>query len=88
MARLIDRLRAAGVRVWLWDLTSDVGVPVFGCGLMHDPREAGWRAVGFYQGFGCHVDPGVAMLRATPSRSSVTRASAICASAVRMLVAV
>lgn len=64
VARLIDRLRAAGVRVWLWDLTSDVGVPVFGCGLMHDPREAGWRAVGFYQGFGCHVDPGVAMLRA------------------------
>ncbi|HVV85005.1 MAG TPA: YcaO-like family protein [Kofleriaceae bacterium] len=64
VARLVERLRAGGVRVWLWDLTSDVGVPVFGCGLMHDPREAGWRAVGFYQGFGCHVDPAIAMLRA------------------------
>jgi ribosomal protein S12 methylthiotransferase accessory factor len=64
VARLVDRLRRGGVRVWLWDLTSDVGVPVFGCGLMHDPREAGWRAIGFYQGFGCHVDPAIAMLRA------------------------
>lgn len=64
VARLVERLRAGGVRVWLWDLTSDVGVPVFGCGLMHDPREAGWRAIGFYQGFGCHLDPTIAMLRA------------------------
>ena len=64
VARLIERLRQGGVRIWLWDLTSDVGVPVFGCGLMHDPREAGWRAVGFYQGFGCHLDPAIAMLRA------------------------
>lgn len=64
VARLIERLRAAGVRIWLWDLTSDVGVPVFGAGLMHDPREVGWRALGFYQGFGCHVDPTIAMLRA------------------------
>ncbi len=64
VANLIERLRAGGVRVWLWDLTSDVGVPVFGAGLMHDPREAGWRTLGFYQGFGCHVDPTIAMLRA------------------------
>ena len=64
VASLIEQLRRGGVRVWLWDLTSDVGVPVFGCGLMHDPREAGWRAVGFYQGFGCHLDPAIAMLRA------------------------
>lgn len=61
---LVERLRAAGVRVWLWDLTSDVGVPVFGCGLMHDPDEPSWRAIGFYQGFGCHLDPAIAMLRA------------------------
>lgn len=61
---LIDRVSATGTRLWLWDLTSDVGVPVFGCGLMHDPREPGWRALGFYQGFGCHLDPFVAMARA------------------------
>ncbi len=64
VARLVERLRRGGVRIWLWDLTSDVGVPVFGCGLMHDPREAGWRTLGFYQGFGCHLDPAIAMLRA------------------------
>jgi ribosomal protein S12 methylthiotransferase accessory factor len=62
--RLIERVTAAGARLWLWDLTSDVGVPVFGCGLMHDPAEPRWRAVGFYQGFGCHLDPAIAMARA------------------------
>ncbi|MEZ4399747.1 MAG: YcaO-like family protein [Kofleriaceae bacterium] len=61
---LVERITGAGARLWLWDLTSDVGVPVFGCGLMHDPREPRWRAVGFYQGFGCHLDPAVAMARA------------------------
>lgn len=64
VAALVERLRVAGLRVWLWDLTSDVGVPVFGCGLMHDPAEPRWRSVGFYQGFGCHLDPAIAMLRA------------------------
>ncbi|MBK9033190.1 MAG: YcaO-like family protein [Myxococcales bacterium] len=62
--RLIAQVTAAGARLWLWDLTSDVDVPVFGCGLMHDPREPSWRAVGFYQGFGCHLDPAIAMARA------------------------
>ena len=61
---LVARITGAGARLWLWDLTSDVGVPVFGCGVMHDPREPSWRAVGFYQGFGCHVDPAIAMSRA------------------------
>lgn len=61
---LIERVRASGVRLWLWDLTSDVGVPVFGCGIMHDPAAPSWRSLGFYQGFGCHLDPAIAMLRA------------------------
>ena len=64
VAALIARIRATGCRLWLWDLTSDVGVPVFGCGLMHDPAEPSWRSVGFYQGFGAHLDPAIAMLRA------------------------
>ena len=61
---LVEQIRATGCRLWLWDLTSDVGVPVFGCGLMHDPSEPSWRSVGFYQGFGAHLDPAIAMLRA------------------------
>lgn len=61
---LIARITGAGARLWLWELTSDVGVPVFGCGLMHDPAEPSWRAVGFYQGFGCHLDARIAMARA------------------------
>jgi ribosomal protein S12 methylthiotransferase accessory factor len=62
--RLLDALAAAGVHVTVWDLTSDVGVPVYGCALLEDPREPAWRALGMYQGFGCHLDADVALVRA------------------------
>jgi ribosomal protein S12 methylthiotransferase accessory factor len=61
---LIDRIAAAGARVWLWDLTSDVGVPVIACALLEDPHGPAWRSVGFYQGFGAHLSPEVAIARA------------------------
>jgi ribosomal protein S12 methylthiotransferase accessory factor len=61
---LLDRLAAAGVHTTVWDLTSDVGVPVYGCAIVEDPREPSWRALGLYQGFGCHLDPAIALVRA------------------------
>jgi ribosomal protein S12 methylthiotransferase accessory factor len=61
---LLDRIAAAGVHTTVWDLTSDVGVPVYGCGILEDPGEPSWRALGFYQGFGCHLDPAIALVRA------------------------
>lgn len=61
---LMGRLRAAGVHVTVWDITSDVGVPAYGCSIMEDPREPAWRSLGLYQGFGCHPSPDVALLRA------------------------
>lgn len=61
---LIHRLHAAGVHVTVWDITSDVGVPAYGCSIMEDPREPAWRALGLYQGFGCHLSPAVAIARA------------------------
>ena len=48
----------------MWDLTSDVGVPVYGAMLLEDPREPSWRGLGVYQGFGCHLDPEIAVSRA------------------------
>jgi YcaO-like protein with predicted kinase domain len=63
-AALIARLRAHGVFVAIWDLTSDIGIPVYGCAILEDPREPAWRALGLYQGFGCHLDPEVAVIRA------------------------
>jgi ribosomal protein S12 methylthiotransferase accessory factor len=61
---LLDTLAAAHVHTTVWDLTSDVGVPVYGCAVVEDPREPSWRALGLYQGFGCHLDPDVALVRA------------------------
>jgi ribosomal protein S12 methylthiotransferase accessory factor len=61
---MIDRITATGARVFVWDLTGDVGVPVAGCAIMEDPRVPSWRALGFYQGFGAHLVPEVAIARA------------------------
>jgi YcaO-like protein with predicted kinase domain len=62
--RLLERLRRRGCRVGVWELTSDVGVPVFGAMLLEDPAEPSWRGLGVYQGFGCHLDPEIAVSRA------------------------
>jgi ribosomal protein S12 methylthiotransferase accessory factor len=48
----------------VWDLTSDLGVPVHGCAILEDPREPSWRSLGVYQGFGCHLDPAISVIRA------------------------
>jgi ribosomal protein S12 methylthiotransferase accessory factor len=61
---LIDRIAAAGARVFLWDLDADSGIPAIGCAIMEDPREPAWRTLGFYQGFGAHWLPEIAALRA------------------------
>jgi ribosomal protein S12 methylthiotransferase accessory factor len=61
---LLAALAAAGVTVAAWDLTSDVGVPVCAATLVEDPAEPAWRSLGVYQGFGCHLDPEVALVRA------------------------
>lgn len=61
---LVARLARAGVHVTVWDLTSDLGVPVHGCAILEDPREPSWRSLGVYQGFGCHLDPEISVIRA------------------------
>ncbi|MEO8703204.1 MAG: YcaO-like family protein [Kofleriaceae bacterium] len=60
---LIDRIAAAGARVFVWDLGA-AELPVIGCAIMEDPREPAWRTLGFYQGFGAHLVPEVAVARA------------------------
>ncbi len=61
---LLARCHAAGAAVGVWDLTSDVGVPVYGAALVADPDEPAWRPLGVYWGFGCHLDPAIALVRA------------------------
>ena len=59
---LIERITASGARVFVWDLGGII--PVVGAAIMEDPREPAWRALGFYQGFGAHLVPEVAIARA------------------------
>ncbi len=60
---LIDRIVAAGARLFVWDLGAH-GLTAIGAAIMEDPREPAWRALGFYQGFGAHLAPEIAIARA------------------------
>ena len=57
---LLARYAAAGLDVGLWDVTSDLGVPVFCCAV----AERSDVAVEAELGAGCHPDREVALLRA------------------------
>lgn len=59
---LIDQITGAGARVFVWDLGGMI--PAIGCAIMEDPSEPAWRTLGFYQGFGAHLVPEVAIARA------------------------
>lgn len=61
---LVARIAAAGARVYVWDLTGDAPIPVIGAAIMEDPNEPAWRTLGFYQGFGAHWRPEIAIARA------------------------
>lgn len=63
---LIERITAAGARVFVWDLGGPLSdtVTTIGCAIMEDPGEPAWRTLGFYQGFGAHLVPEVAIARA------------------------
>jgi ribosomal protein S12 methylthiotransferase accessory factor len=61
---LIDRVTAAGARVFIWDLAAETGIAAIGAAIMEDPNEPAWRTLGFYQGFGAHLLPEVAIARA------------------------
>src|SRR5262249_52043206 len=51
-------------RVFVWDLTHDIGLCAIGCAIVEDPCEPAWRALGCYQGFGAHLAPEIAIARA------------------------
>lgn len=61
---LVERIAAAGARVFVWDLASDTGVCAIGCAILEDPREPAWRTLGCYEGFGAHLVPEIAIARA------------------------
>jgi ribosomal protein S12 methylthiotransferase accessory factor len=61
---VLDLLSRAGVYVAAWDMTTDIGIPAYAAIIMDPPDPAAWRWHGAYSGFGCHLSPGIALLRA------------------------
>jgi ribosomal protein S12 methylthiotransferase accessory factor len=62
--QLIGMLEQAGVHTWISDITSDVGIPAYTCFIMEPPDGNSGRNLGIYNGFGCHLSPRVALMRA------------------------
>jgi YcaO-like protein with predicted kinase domain len=60
VGELLDRLRGAAIGVTLYDMTVDTGVPVY-MAAIYDRLN---RHVGMYAGYGAHLDPETAMIRA------------------------
>jgi ribosomal protein S12 methylthiotransferase accessory factor len=60
---LITRFERVGIRLALWDATSDIEIPVFVC-LAIDDTVAGGAGTDPEFGTGCHPDREVALLRA------------------------
>ena len=56
---LLERLDACGVSVQLFWCPTDIGVPTFVCYVVDDQHGSG-----IYKGYGCHLDPEIAMVRA------------------------
>jgi YcaO-like protein with predicted kinase domain len=61
---LLRRLDAAGLLVAIFELPSGLDVPVFACSIVDADEEKRWRTLPPFNGYGCHLDPGVSLARA------------------------
>jgi YcaO-like protein with predicted kinase domain len=61
---VIRRIEAAGLLLAIMALPGGLGLPVFACSIMEADAEKRWRALPPFNGYGCHLDPAVALLRA------------------------
>lgn len=61
---LLHRLDDAGLDVFLWDVTSDLEIPVFQACVVEREQLPEWRSFGPCWGYGCHPDPAIALSRA------------------------
>jgi YcaO-like protein with predicted kinase domain len=59
---LLERVRQAGLHAGVYDVTSDISVPTFACVIFD--AAADLARLGYFWGFGTHLDPGVALSRA------------------------
>jgi ribosomal protein S12 methylthiotransferase accessory factor len=76
---LLELLDAAGLDTFLWDATSDLGIPVFMACIVERAGLAEWRSFGPCWGYGCHSDPAIALSRAI-TEAAQTRVTVIVSS--------
>jgi YcaO-like protein with predicted kinase domain len=60
---ILEQVERADVRAFVWEITSDLGVPAFACTLV-DREPNPYRPIASMDGFGCHPARAVALLRA------------------------
>jgi len=61
---LLARLDEAGFATYVWSMTADVELPVFGCAIVEGPASISLLPLGIYHGYGCHLSKEVAFCRA------------------------
>ncbi|MET0132683.1 MAG: YcaO-like family protein [Kibdelosporangium sp.] len=61
---VLGQLDLAGIEVAAWDATCDTDVPAYVCMVFENPDQPRWVLKGAHGGYGCHLDPEVALLRA------------------------
>jgi ribosomal protein S12 methylthiotransferase accessory factor len=61
---VLDYLKRAGVTAALYDLTSDLGIPTYACTIIDNDGEVRWRTLPPFSGYGTHLTPAIALLRA------------------------
>ncbi|MEL6530230.1 MAG: YcaO-like family protein [Pseudomonadota bacterium] len=61
---VLDRLNAAGMQTAIFDLPSELGVPVFAASIIEADTGKRLRVLPPFNGYGCHLDSGIALLRA------------------------
>ncbi|MBV7260307.1 YcaO-like family protein [Erythrobacter crassostreae] len=69
LKQLLERLRQAGMLVRLFALGSDIDpsgtrIPVIACSILSADDGTYWRNLPPFNGYGCHLDPAIAMARA------------------------
>lgn len=62
--KLLGKLKAAGLLVFIWEQTSDTGFPCFGCMIAEEQASRLNLTLGPYAGFGCDLNTEVALIRA------------------------
>lgn len=72
--RLLDDYARAGILVALWEITTDIGVPVVACEILDDEVHRD-RKLGPSAGIGCHPSADIALVRALTeaAQSRLTR---------------